>query len=90
MSVIELRGVSKKFTGHAGQNAALLGLSRRQTDEAFERIVEFRGIREFIGEPNPAVMRPRHMARPRGIDPVGRAGRGLGSLRGAADCARVM
>jgi len=32
-------------------NAALLGLSRRQTAEAFERIVEFSGIREFIDEP---------------------------------------
>ncbi len=32
-------------------NAALLGLSRRQTEEAFERIVEFSGIREFIDEP---------------------------------------
>jgi ABC-type polysaccharide/polyol phosphate transport system ATPase subunit len=32
-------------------NAALLGLSRRQTATAFERIVEFSGIREFIDEP---------------------------------------
>jgi ABC-type polysaccharide/polyol phosphate transport system ATPase subunit len=32
-------------------NAALLGLSRKQTAEAFERIVEFSGIREFINEP---------------------------------------
>jgi ABC-type polysaccharide/polyol phosphate transport system ATPase subunit len=32
-------------------NAALLGLSRRQTGEAFEGIVEFSGIREFIDEP---------------------------------------
>jgi ABC-type polysaccharide/polyol phosphate transport system ATPase subunit len=32
-------------------NAALLGLSRRQTDEAFEHILEFSGIREFIDEP---------------------------------------
>ena len=32
-------------------NAALLGLSRKQTDEAYERIVEFSGIREFIDEP---------------------------------------
>ena len=32
-------------------NAALLGLSRRQTAEAFERIVDFSGIREFIDEP---------------------------------------
>src|ERR1700689_4692816 len=32
-------------------NAALLGLSRRQTAEAFERIVEFSGIRDFIDEP---------------------------------------
>ena len=32
-------------------NAALLGLSRRQTGEAFERIVEFSGIRDFIDEP---------------------------------------
>lgn len=32
-------------------NAALLGLSRKQTSEAFESIVEFSGIREFIDEP---------------------------------------
>jgi ABC-type polysaccharide/polyol phosphate transport system ATPase subunit len=32
-------------------NAALLGLSRRQTDEAFEPIVDFSGIRDFIDEP---------------------------------------
>src|SRR5580658_989640 len=32
-------------------NAALLGLSRKQTDAAFEQIVEFSGIREFIDEP---------------------------------------
>jgi len=32
-------------------NAALLGLSRRQTAAAFEAVVEFSGIREFIDEP---------------------------------------
>ena len=32
-------------------NAALLGLSRRQTVDAYERIVEFSGIRDFIDEP---------------------------------------
>jgi len=32
-------------------NAALLGLSRRQTDAAFEQIVDFSGIRDFIHEP---------------------------------------
>ena len=32
-------------------NAALLGMSRRQTAAAFEHIVEFSGIREFIDEP---------------------------------------
>lgn len=32
-------------------NAALLGLSRKQTAEAFERIVDFSEIREFIDEP---------------------------------------
>jgi ABC-type polysaccharide/polyol phosphate transport system ATPase subunit len=32
-------------------NAALLGLSRKQTAEAFEGIVDFSGIREFIDEP---------------------------------------
>jgi lipopolysaccharide transport system ATP-binding protein len=32
-------------------NAALLGLTRRQTDAAFDSIVEFSGIREFIDEP---------------------------------------
>lgn len=32
-------------------NAALLGLSRKRTAEAFEQIVEFSGIRDFIDEP---------------------------------------
>ena len=32
-------------------NAALMGLSRRQTAERFEDIVEFSGAREFIHEP---------------------------------------
>ena len=32
-------------------NAALLGLSRKQANEAFEAIVEFSGIGEFIDEP---------------------------------------
>jgi ABC-type polysaccharide/polyol phosphate transport system ATPase subunit len=32
-------------------NAALLGLSRRQTAAAYEQIVEFSGIRDFIDEP---------------------------------------
>jgi len=32
-------------------NAALLGMSRRETTAAFERIVEFSGIRDFIDEP---------------------------------------
>lgn len=32
-------------------NAALLGLSRKRADEAFEAIVEFSGIGEFIDEP---------------------------------------
>jgi lipopolysaccharide transport system ATP-binding protein len=32
-------------------NAALLGLSRKQTAAAFEAIVEFSGIRDFIDEP---------------------------------------
>jgi ABC-type polysaccharide/polyol phosphate transport system ATPase subunit len=32
-------------------NAALLGLTRKQTAVAFERIVEFSGIRDFIDEP---------------------------------------
>ena len=32
-------------------NAALMGLSRRQTAEKFEDIVEFSGVREFIHEP---------------------------------------
>jgi ABC-type polysaccharide/polyol phosphate transport system ATPase subunit len=32
-------------------NAALMGLSRRQTAERFEDIVEFSGVREFIHEP---------------------------------------
>jgi len=32
-------------------NASLLGLSRRQTADAFDRIVDFSGIRDFIDEP---------------------------------------
>jgi ABC-type polysaccharide/polyol phosphate transport system ATPase subunit len=32
-------------------NAALLGLSRRKTNELFDRIVEFSGIGEFIDDP---------------------------------------
>jgi ABC-type polysaccharide/polyol phosphate transport system ATPase subunit len=32
-------------------NAALLGLSKRRTNELFDRIVEFSGIGEFIDEP---------------------------------------
>ena len=32
-------------------NAALVGMSRRQTAERFDSIVEFSGVREFIDEP---------------------------------------
>jgi ABC-2 type transport system ATP-binding protein len=32
-------------------NAAMMGLSRRQTAERFEEILEFSGVREFIHEP---------------------------------------
>jgi len=32
-------------------NAALLGLSKRRTNELFDRIVEFSGIGDFIGDP---------------------------------------
>ena len=32
-------------------NAAMVGLSRRQTAERFEEIVEFSGVRDFIDEP---------------------------------------
>jgi ABC-type polysaccharide/polyol phosphate transport system ATPase subunit len=32
-------------------NAALLGLSRRKTNELFDRIVEFSGVGEFIDDP---------------------------------------
>jgi ABC-type polysaccharide/polyol phosphate transport system ATPase subunit len=32
-------------------NAAMMGMTRRQTAELFEEIVEFSGIREFINEP---------------------------------------
>ncbi|HWZ34331.1 MAG TPA: ABC transporter ATP-binding protein [Bryobacteraceae bacterium] len=32
-------------------NAALMGLSRRETEDRFEDIVEFSGVREFINEP---------------------------------------
>jgi ABC-type polysaccharide/polyol phosphate transport system ATPase subunit len=32
-------------------NAALLGLSRRQTDAIFDEVVDFSGIHEFIDEP---------------------------------------
>lgn len=32
-------------------NASLLGLSRRRTSDLYEEIVEFAGIRDFMGEP---------------------------------------
>jgi ABC-type polysaccharide/polyol phosphate transport system ATPase subunit len=32
-------------------NASLLGLSERQTKEYFDQIVDFSGVREFIGQP---------------------------------------
>jgi ABC-2 type transport system ATP-binding protein len=32
-------------------NAALMGLSRRETNERFDEIVDFSGLREFINEP---------------------------------------
>ncbi|MGA2588351.1 MAG: ABC transporter ATP-binding protein [Bryobacteraceae bacterium] len=32
-------------------NAALLGLTRKQTNRVFEEIVEFSGVRDFINEP---------------------------------------
>jgi ABC-type polysaccharide/polyol phosphate transport system ATPase subunit len=32
-------------------NAAMIGLSRRQTAERFEEIIEFSGVRDFIREP---------------------------------------
>jgi len=32
-------------------NAAMMGMSRRQTVERFEEIVDFSGVREFINEP---------------------------------------
>jgi lipopolysaccharide transport system ATP-binding protein len=32
-------------------NASLLGITRKQTEEHFDRIVEFSGIRDFIEEP---------------------------------------
>jgi ABC-type polysaccharide/polyol phosphate transport system ATPase subunit len=32
-------------------NASLLGLTERQTEEHFDRIVDFSGVREFIGQP---------------------------------------
>jgi ABC-type polysaccharide/polyol phosphate transport system ATPase subunit len=32
-------------------NAALMGLSRQRADEVYEDMVEFSGVREFIGEP---------------------------------------
>jgi ABC-type polysaccharide/polyol phosphate transport system ATPase subunit len=32
-------------------NAAMIGLSRRQTADRFEEIVEFSGVRDFINEP---------------------------------------
>ncbi len=42
----ELSGVENIFL-----NAALLGLSRRKTEEQLDAIVDFSGIGEFIGEP---------------------------------------
>jgi lipopolysaccharide transport system ATP-binding protein len=42
----ELTGAENIFL-----NAALLGLTRRKTEEKFDQIVDFSGIREFIGQP---------------------------------------
>jgi ABC-type polysaccharide/polyol phosphate transport system ATPase subunit len=46
-------GFHPDLTGaeNARINASLLGLSRQETRERFERIVEFSGISDFIGEP---------------------------------------
>lgn len=53
-SVLELgSGFHPDLTGaeNVRVNAALLGLSRRETAVRFEEIVDFSGIREFISEP---------------------------------------
>ncbi len=46
-------GVHHDLTGaeNIRVNAAMLGLTRRQTAERFESIVDFSGVREFIDEP---------------------------------------
>jgi len=49
----QFSAVDKLLTGAENLriNAALMGLSRRQTVERFDEIVEFSGVREFIHEP---------------------------------------
>src|SRR5215471_12614089 len=43
---LELTGAENVYL-----NASLLGLTRRQTEERFDRIVEFAGVEQFIEQP---------------------------------------
>jgi ABC-type polysaccharide/polyol phosphate transport system ATPase subunit len=54
MALLELgSGFHPDLTGaeNLRVNAALCGLTRQETEERFDRIVEFAGLREFIDEP---------------------------------------
>jgi lipopolysaccharide transport system ATP-binding protein len=54
MALLELgSGFHPDLTGaeNLRVNAALCGLTRKETEERFERIVDFAGLREFIDEP---------------------------------------
>jgi ABC-type polysaccharide/polyol phosphate transport system ATPase subunit len=54
MALLELgAGFHPDLTGaeNVRVNAAMMGMTRRQTAERFEAIVDFSGVREFINEP---------------------------------------
>jgi ABC-2 type transport system ATP-binding protein len=54
MALLELgAGFHPDLTGaeNVRVNAAMMGMTRRQTSERFEEIVDFSGVREFINEP---------------------------------------
>lgn len=54
MALLELgSGFHPDLTGaeNLRVNAALCGLTRKETEERFDRIVDFAGLRDFIGEP---------------------------------------
>jgi ABC-type polysaccharide/polyol phosphate transport system ATPase subunit len=53
-SVLDLgAGLHPDLTGmeNVRLNASLLGLSRHETEQYYEEVVEFSGVREFIGDP---------------------------------------